>query len=304
MTEPRINPTDAQARVLKALHNHTVAITEMLSETTDYAEPAPHAWLVTYHHHAIARADLATAATAGGVPQAWIDHVQTLGERGTTWTPKSPLPNPGATDWDQILTDLTTDVARIQEWEALDAAYHRLEHPTGDTASAGLRTGLEAVRMRTAGVANLLGLTTDLSVELWGDVSDWARYAAAKLDAVPAEQIIHRWHAAAATDTRAYAGQATALASDAGIPVDAAAAIPPTRDLRAAIHTELSNIHAQFVSAGSSISSAVEAAITPPGSGSTEMVFSASQGVDQPWMNCPDHAEAVPVFSSSDGASW
>jgi len=275
----------------------------MLSRATTFTGTAPHTWLVAYHHHALARADLATAATAGGVPQEWIDHVQSLGERGIAWNPKSALREPGPTDWDRILTDLTTEVARIQEWEALDVAYHRLEHPTGNTASAGLRTGLEAVRMRTAGVANLLGLTTDLSVELWGDVSDWARYAAMTIDAVPAEQIIHRWHAATATDTRAYAGQATTLA-EAGIPVDAAAAFPPTADLRAAIHTELSDIRPQFVSTGTSLSSAVQAAITPSSDVPAEVVFSTARGLDEPWNNGPGHAETLPVFSSVDGADW
>ncbi|WP_280505055.1 hypothetical protein [Nocardia farcinica] len=303
MTEPRIELTLAQTRVLTAVHNHSATIAEMLGRAATFAGPAPHAWLVAYHHHALARADLATAATAGGVPQVWIDHVQSLAERGIVWSPKSSLRAPGRTDWDRILTDLTTEVARIREWEALDVAYHRLEHPTGNTTSAGLRTGLEAVRMRTAGVANLLGVTADLSVELWGDVSDWARYAAVTLDAVPAEQIIHRWQATTITDTRAYAGQATALAA-AGIPVDAAAALPPTEDLRAAIHTELGDIHPQFVSTDASFSSAVQAAIIPSFDVPAEVVFSTARGLDEPWNNGPGHAETLPVFSSVDGADW
>ncbi|WP_040797762.1 hypothetical protein [Nocardia higoensis] len=304
MTGPRIAPTDTQTRVLEALHNHSMAIAELLTRAATFDGPAEHAWLVSYHHHALTRADLTDAATAGGIPQSWIDHVQSRGDRGTAWNPNSPLPDPGPTDWDRILTNLTADVARIQEWEALDAAYHQLTHATGEAAPTGLRTKLEGVRMRTAGVANLLGLTTDLAVELWGDLSDWARYAAATLDDIPAEQIIHRWHAATKTDTRAYTGQATALATVAAIPVDDAALLPPTGELRAAITAELGNIQAQFVSVGSSISSAVDAATTSPSAPAAETVFSASPGADQPWTTSPANSEVAPIFSSIDGADW
>ncbi|MBF6100550.1 hypothetical protein IU510_21055 [Nocardia cyriacigeorgica] len=304
MTGPGIAPTATQIRVLAALHNHSTAIAELLARAATFDGAAPHAWMVSYHHHALARADLTDAATAGGIPQAWIDHVQARGDRGAAWNPNSPLPDPGPTDWDRILTNLTADVARIQEWEALDAAYHQLAHPNGEAAPTELRTQLEAVRARTAGVANLLGLTTDLAAELWGNLSDWARYAAATLDDVPAEQIGHRWHAATKTDTRAYTGQAAALAADSAIPVDAAAALPPAEELRAAITAELGNIQAQFVSAGSSISAAVDAATTPPPNPVAETVFSASPGVDQPWTTSPANSEAAPIFSSIDGADW
>ncbi|MFC9965674.1 hypothetical protein ACFVH4_15710 [Nocardia ignorata] len=300
MTEP----TRAQARVLEALQNRSVAVVGLLTQAQTFDGLAPQEWLVTYHHQAVACADLAAAARAGGVPRVWIEQVQARGENGVPWDPKAALIHPGPTDWDRILTDLTTDVARIQEWEALDAAYHQLEHPTGETASAGLRTKIDAVRMRTAGVTNILGLTSELSVELWGDVSDWAHYAAATLDDVPGEQIVHRWHAATETDTRAYAGQATALATDAAIPVDTAAALPTTADLRAAINTELGSVQAQFVSAGTTIGSAVEAAISPPADVPTEVMFSAPSEPDRPWTGTVEHAEAAPVFSNVDGAGW
>jgi hypothetical protein len=300
MTEP----TPHQARVLQALHNRSVAVAESLTQAQTFDGLAPHEWLVTYHHHAVARADLTAAAAAAGMPKVWIEQVQARGESGLAWDPASALLDPGPTDWDRILTDLTIDVARIQEWEALDAAYHQLAHPTGETASAGLRTKIDAVRMRTAGVTNILGLTSELSVELWGEVSDWARYAAATLDDVPGEQIVHRWHAATETDTRAYAGQATALATDAAIPVDTAAALPSATDLRAAINTELGSVQAQFVSARTAIGSAVEAAISPTANVPAEVVFSAPPEPDRAWSGAVEHAGAAPVFSHVDGAGW
>lgn len=300
MTEP----TQVQARVLKALQNHSVAVAGLLTRAQAFDGLAPRPWLVNYHHHALARADLAAAASAAAVPQTWIEQVQARGADGIAWDPTSALSDPGPTDWDPILTDLTADVARIQEWEALDAAYHQLEHPTGETASAGLRTKLDAVRMRTAAVANILGLSGELSVELWGDLSDWARYAAATLDDIPGEQILHRWHAAAEADTRAYAGQATILATDAAVTVDTAAALPMTEDLRAAITTELGHIQAQFVCAATAIGSAVDAAISPPVDAPAEVMFSAPSEPDRPWTDAVEHFPAALVFSNRDGADW
>lgn len=297
-------PTPDQARVLKAVQTRSVVIAELLTLAKAFDGLAPRAWLVSYHHHAIAREDLAAAAVAAGIPRTWIDRVRACGDTGIGWDAMSALGDPGPIDWDRILTDLTTDVARIQDWVALDTAYGQLGYPARDCASAGLRTGIDAVLMRTTGVVNLLGLPSDLTVELWGDLSDWARYGAAILDGVAAEQIVHRWHAATEFDTRAYAGQASVLVADAAIPIDIAAAIPVIEDLRAAINNEFGRVRPQFVSSVTAMSSTVKTAMSPSSDVPANVVFSTPLDFDQPWKHAAGHAQVAPVFSNMDGAHW
>ncbi|MGW4325938.1 hypothetical protein ACWEKR_08620 [Nocardia sp. NPDC004573] len=300
-----ITPTRAQTRLLKAVQNRSRVIAAMLTEAEGFDGSPTQEWFSTYQHHAITRADLIAAATAGGVPTEWLDQAQARGERGIGWRADLYLATPGPTDWDRILGDLTGDVARIQEWEVLDAANRQLHAHDPGGASASLRTNLSALHMRTAGVANLLGLTADQGTQLWGELDDWARSAAATLDGLPAEQIRHRWHAAADTDTRAWAGQATALATDARIAVDTSPALPAPAALRTAIADQLGPVHAQFVPArDTELCAALDAAIPEPDqqSPSTEVLFSDAPSPDEPWVS--EHAGAEPVFLSAEGSPW
>ncbi|WP_216916749.1 hypothetical protein [Nocardia noduli] len=296
-----IEPTQRQVAVLEALQNHTVAVTELLAQAAEFDGPAPQSWLVDYHHHAVARADLAAAAAAGGVPPVWIDHVQARGERGIAYRPEMYLREPDPTDWDRVLGDLTTEVARLREWAGLDVAHRDL---APDSRAAALRTNIEALRMRTAGVANLLGLDTEEGELLWGDTTAWAQEAAATLAEVPAEQITHRWRAAAEIDTRAHAGQATAL-SMVGIAVDTAAALPPAEQLYEAISAELDPVAPLFVSArGADDASGIDAAVAAafPQDLDTAVDFSHPAEPEQASGYDPRDLEAIPVFLSADGA--
>ncbi|WP_109527698.1 hypothetical protein [Nocardia aurea] len=295
-----IEPTQRQAAVLQALQNHTVAVTELLTQATKFDGPAPQSWLVDYHHHAVARADLAAAAAAGGVPPVWIEHVQARGERGIAYRPEMYLREPDPTDWDRVLGDLTTDVARLREWAGLDVAHRDL---VPDSRAAALRTNIEALRMRTAGVANLLGLDAEEGELLWGDTTVWAQEAAATLAEVPAEQITHRWRAAAEVDTRAYAGQATAL-SMVGIAVDTAAALPPAEELYEAISAELDPVQPLFVAARGTDAVGIEAVVAAalPQDPDTAVAFSHLPEPEQASGYDPSDLEAVPVFLSADGA--
>ncbi|MGN2636502.1 hypothetical protein ACTD5D_09975 [Nocardia takedensis] len=300
-----ITPTRAQTRVLKAVQNRSLAITALLADAENLEGTPTPQWFSTYQHHALARADLIAAATAGGVPRAWLDQAQARGERGIAWRADLYLAAPDPTDWDRILGDLTTDVARIQEWEALDAANQRLHAHDPGEASASLRTNLSALHMRTAGVANLLGVTAEQGIQLWGELDDWARSAAATLHGLPTEQIPHRRQAAAATDTRAWIGQATALATDARVAVDAGPALPAPEALRIAIAEEIGPVHALFVTAGGTeIGAALEAAIPQhdPRSTSTTVLFSDAPEAEEPQPS--EHLAAEPVFLSAQDSPW
>ncbi|MGW4368070.1 hypothetical protein ACWEKT_20745 [Nocardia takedensis] len=299
-----ITPTRAQTRVLKAVQNRSRIIAALLADAEKHGGTPTPQWFSTYQHHALGRADLIAAATAGGVPNTWLAQAQARGERGIAWRADLYLATPDPTDWDRILGDLTIDVARIQEWEALDAANRQLHAHDPRGASASLRTNLSALHMRTAGVANLLGLTADQGTQLWGELDDWARSAAATLDGLPAEQIRHRWQAAADTETRSWAGQATALATDVKIAVDASPAIPAPEALRTAIAEQMEPVQALFVPAGSTeLRAALDAAI--PGRdprSTTTVLFSDTPASDEPQVAV--HVQAEPVFSSAQDGPW
>lgn len=211
--------------------------------------------------------------------------------------------HPGPPDWDRVLGALGEDVARIQDWEALDGAYRQAHAHDPAAVSASLRTNLSALYMRTAGVANLLGVTADQATQLWGELDDWAA-AAATLDGVPAEQIRYRWHTAADTDTSGWAGQATALAT-VGVDVEASPALPVPDALRTAITSELGPVHAQFLPArDTELRTAVDAAIPdtdeqPP---SPEPRFSDAPAPEEPWDG--DNPGTQPVFLSAQASPW
>ncbi|MET7772073.1 hypothetical protein [Nocardia sp. NPDC005366] len=298
-----ITPTRAQTRVLKAIQNSSRALAALLTEAAGFDGAPPPQWFGAYQHHAIARENLIAAATAGAVPAAWLDQARARGERGIGWRADLYLTAPGPTDWDRVLRDLSEDVARIREWEALDAAHQQLHHGP-DTTSASLRTNVTALSMRTTGVANLLGLTADQATGLWGELDDLAAAGAAGLDGVAAEQIRHRWHTAADTDTSGWAGQAATLAT-AGVDIEASPALPAAQALRTAIASALAPVHALFLAARDpEFGAALDAAIPDidQQSSSLEVLFSNAPVPDEPFSGA--NAGTVPVFQSAQVRPW
>ncbi|MFX0574666.1 hypothetical protein [Nocardia nepalensis] len=261
-----IAPTRAQVKVLKTLQNQTVFLNAMVAEATQAQQQSgqrpPPSWFEDYHHRAVVREELTNAAHAGGVPRAWIDHVRERGDRGLTWRADLYLRTPAALDWDPILGTLTTDAQRLCEWSALEVAYGPIGPATDPGVAFDFDRNLAALRARTAGIANLLGLTAEQGHELWGATSDWAQAGVAMLDGVPVDGLVQRWRAAAHTDIGAYGLQAAALAS-AGITIDSAAALPPPEELASAIGAMYVPPHTLFRSAattGHDINAAIGAA--------------------------------------------
>lgn len=257
-------PTRAQVKVLKSLQNQTLFLNRMLATATERQQRTgqrpPQSWYEDFHGRAILRVELINAAHAGGVPRAWIDHVGERGARGIHWRADLYLRAPELRDWDRILGGLDADVQRLREWTALDAAYRQI-NPAVETGVAGFDRTLRALWTRTAGVANLLGLTAEQGQQLWGTTSDWVQAGHTTLDGVPAGRLVQRWQSVVHTDNSAYALQATALAA-AGITIDTAAALPDHEDLASGIGAALILPQPLFRSAatGADIDTAISAA--------------------------------------------
>ncbi|WP_406279360.1 hypothetical protein OH799_11850 [Nocardia sp. NBC_00881] len=303
-------PTRAQVKVLKSLQNRSVIVTSMLAEATRHQQQTghrpPQSWYENFHDHAILREELTNATHAAGVPRAWIDHVRERGQRGVSWRADLYLRTPDAVDWNQVLSSLDVDVQRLREWTALAAAYGPIGARAEISVAAGFDRNLRVLRSRTAGVANLLGLSVEQGDQLWGTESDWVAAGMAMVDGVPVEGVAQRWRQAARTDTRVYALQATALA-DAGIAIDTAVALPSHEQLGPPISAALTPLQPLFQSAatpGEEIETAIGAAnLTDNADTDAEIAigaptFSDAPGTD-PWTSYPSPSDvpaAPPIW--------
>lgn len=253
-------PTAAQLKVLKALQNQSVEVSAMLAEATlgqqRTGQSPPQSWYEEFHHRSVLREELTNAAHASGLPRAWTSHVRDRGDRGVRYRADLYLRTPEPIEWDRILTDLDADVQRIRGWAALDVAY---QSSRAESDTAGMSRNLHTLRSRTAGVANLLGLTAEQGHRLWGTVDDWAQVSAESFEGVALEGIAQRWHHAARTDTTSYGLQATALAR-AGIRTDSAAALSSPTEFRDRIAAAFTAPQLLFRAAGNT-GNDIEAAI-------------------------------------------
>ncbi|WP_433664661.1 hypothetical protein ACQPW1_22475 [Nocardia sp. CA-128927] len=259
-------PTRTQVKVLRTLQNQTVWLNNAVATATQRQQQTgqspPPSWYEDYHGRAILHEELTNAARAGGVPKAWIDHVHERGQRGVAWRADLYLRAPEVVEWNRILGDLDLDVRRLREWASLDVACAQLRPETGTGGSFDFDRNLNILRSRTAGVANLLGLTAEQGHQLWGDASDWAQAGAAALGGVPAEGLLQRWRAAAHTNLGAYGLQSIALAA-AGVTTATTVALPSPEELSSALDVALEPVQPLFrapVSSSEAIHTALSAA--------------------------------------------
>lgn len=249
------SPSRTQTKVLRTLQNQAVALNTMVAAATlrqqQTGESPPHSWYEDYHGRAILHEELTNAAHAAGVPKAWIDHVHERGSRGVAWRSELYLRAPEIVDWDRILGDLDRDIRRLQGWAALETARTQIDPENAYGASNEFDRNLTILYGRTAGIANLLGLTADQGAQLWGDALSWAHAGAAELDGTATQGLIHRWQAAAHTNLGQYGLQSLALAS-AGVRTDTSAALPSLDELSSALDRVLEPIQPLFRSAASS----------------------------------------------------
>ncbi|MEU2032567.1 hypothetical protein [Nocardia amamiensis] len=171
--------------------------------------------------------------------------------------------------------------------------YRQINPATETGVATDFDRTLRALRTRTAGVANLLGLTAEQAQQLWGTTSDWVQAGHTTLDGVPAERLVQRWQAAAHTDNSAYALQATALAA-AGITIDTAAALPAHEDLAPRLGAALTLPQPLFRSAatGADIDTAISAAnlTSTPG---IDSLLGAAEFSDAPSVDASSYGNAA-----------
>ncbi|WP_029892741.1 hypothetical protein [Nocardia brasiliensis] len=262
MTKPM---TLAQRKVLRALQNQAVELAAMTDtanqRTAETGERLPRFWYEDYHSRATQREALEKAAYAGGVSKAWIDQVRERGSNGIGWRANLPMRPAEPLDLDRVLGDLVADVQLLQEWTVFDIAQRMRSRIPEQSVPGFLERNLRALRARTNGIANLLGLDAELGEQLWGTPADWAYPGAKWVMGLSVDRTPNPWNNAAEIDTRDYALQAVALGV-AGIVVDTADAVASVESLAAAIDSLLPRVVRPFKDAigGAEIASAVAAA--------------------------------------------
>ncbi|KZM70421.1 hypothetical protein [Nocardia terpenica] len=179
-----IRPTRSQARVLKAIQNATVDITEgsrrIAEWTKNTAEPAPHRWHEDIQGRQDVRRWLESAARAGGVPQRWIDHVRERGERErpVRWRSDLYLRDPEPVDRDALLGVVGRDIAAIREIAALGARYALVGSDADAQAASIVERRLYQRWEHAAMLTQLLGITAAEAERLWATEPEWAARSA------------------------------------------------------------------------------------------------------------------------------
>ncbi|WP_280443405.1 hypothetical protein [Nocardia brasiliensis] len=264
-------------------------------------------WVDSYHEATLHRDALETVAAAGGVPLKWIAHAHDRGHAGFSWRTHQYLPEPEALNWDHVLRKLTADIARLQQWTALDVSLRTINPSLHRRAAEDIERNLRVLRAHTTGVANLLGLDREVGEQLWGTTADWAIAGAEAIKWLSPEAVTDYWTVAARSDISDYLRQTHAL-HVAGIRTDSSEALPSAPDLAAAIGTVMESEPPQpsgQAAAGEAIELALTAAspITDgapgPETSTNAPLFSAEEA--QPtYPGAEAHTEIpLPRFSSA-----
>ncbi|WP_433580761.1 hypothetical protein [Nocardia brasiliensis] len=305
-------PTPAQQLVLESIQNHSVQLAAMVeAETTRQnrtGEAPALEWVDSYHEAALHRDALETVAAAGGVPLKWIAHAHDRGHAGIEWRTHQYLPEPEALNWDHVLGKLTADVARLQQWTALDVSLRIINPGLHRRVSQDMERNLRVLRARTTGVATLLGLDREVGEQLWGTTADWAIAGAQAIEWLSADAVTDHWTVAARSDTHDYLRQTHAL-HVAGIRTDSSEALPSAPELAAAIGTVLASAPPQpssHATPGEVIERALTAAspesdgVPGPETPMSAPLFSAAEQAQPTYPGSEAHTEIpLPRFSSA-----
>ncbi|WP_280465359.1 hypothetical protein [Nocardia brasiliensis] len=265
-------------------------------------------WVDSYHEQAQCGEALETVAAAGGVPLKWIAHVHDRGRAGLRWRTDQYLPEPEPVDWDCVLGALSADVARLQQWTALDVSFCIINPGVYRRVADAMERNLRVLRARTTGVANLLGVDREVGHQLWGTTADWASAGADAIGWLSHQAVADRWTVAAHSDTRDYLRQTYAL-HVAGIDTINTVALASAPELAAAIRPLVdSSAQQRFrqATAGEEIELALTAAAPPSEFAPADRTHTGatlfSAAVDaQPSCPGPDADREIPLprFSSA-----
>ncbi|WP_280335690.1 hypothetical protein [Nocardia wallacei] len=224
-------PTPAQAKVLKAIQRQLADMQRMVDraeESRDHTGAWPSAaWSDDLDDRARRHHELARAAAAAGVPQAWIDQVRTRGEYKLPWRVDLHWREPDSPDRATLLDRFHRQVQQVQDMAAVAAAHaERGARAEPGTASLFDRR-FRLLAQRLGAMAALLKISSSEAEQLWGEHT-FAAAADSVRDATP-DQLARRWHDHVRADTAHLALQAHAL-SDAGISAGLARRPPPTAE--------------------------------------------------------------------------
>jgi len=222
-------PTRAQCTILRAIQNKSVTAGQHLEQMRLRRQMAGEVSLPLWAEQFWKRAmvgHLEDAAVAGGIPQAWIDHVIERGQRGVRWDPDHYLRVPKPINRGQILHNLSQDVQEIHDMAAVAAVYGEIGLAAEPGTASGFNRNMRSLWRRTVAVTQVLEITGPEAEQLW-QTHEWVHTAASNIVTTPRTELDQRWRTGARADTKTYVLQADALRG-IGITADSARHPPPT----------------------------------------------------------------------------
>ncbi|MEV0766383.1 hypothetical protein [Nocardia sp. NPDC050435] len=236
MSAPIPNPLLAR-ELLSSLQNMHVR----MKETAENAQfgwqserlGSTRAWQEQLSGQSLAAQAFAEQAAAIGVPQAWIDHVRDLGDKGLEWRAGQRMPDAAGVDRTDLLAGLSGQVARLNEIAALRTVFVERFGPPDSRAELFCREVMSALRERIGALAFALDLTAGERAGLWGQADRDINVLAAGYRSLGDRTLVELWEAR--TTAIAVMGEhvAAEVLDRAGASVDvsaAAGALPPTAE--------------------------------------------------------------------------
>ncbi|MEV0766259.1 hypothetical protein [Nocardia sp. NPDC050435] len=236
MSAPIPNPLLAR-ELLSSLQNMHVR----MKETVENAQfgwqserlGSTRAWQEQLSGQSLAAQAFAEQAAAIGVPQAWIDHVRDLGDKGLEWRAGQRMPDAAGVDRTDLLAGLSGQVGRLNEIAALRTVFVERFGPPDSRAELFCREVMSALRERIGALAFALDLTAGERAGLWGQAGRDIRVLAAGYRSLGDRTLVELWEAR--TTAIAVMGEhvAAEVLDRAGASVDVSAAaggLPPTAE--------------------------------------------------------------------------
>ncbi|MFI8974178.1 hypothetical protein ACIGO9_14925 [Nocardia asteroides] len=258
------NATPSQRRVLKALQNQAADMrSRQDSQQASGTEPTP-AWTQDMASRTTQRNELAAAAEAGGVPDAWIDQARERGAKNIRWNTNLFLRPASRVDRNILLERLGADYALLARFCGIHANYGPVAATTEPTARNTVDQVVSTLWQRSTQIGVLLGVDAAEAQQHW-PTTEWMHTAAAAAAGLSADQLAHQWRQIAATDITSYSTQVLAL-SKAGITPDPQFAPPDPSTALATLAQHHLHPQVQFSDAeGAQIEAAVAATGTQAG---------------------------------------
>jgi len=206
-------PNRIQLRLLKAIGTQAqAAFTE--TRTTERADQQGQrlsvGWYEDVQRRGELRGALESAASAGGVPQEWIDLARTRGEYGMAWRRDVHWRDPAQIDRAALVSELGSDVLSVLGMAAVGAAYSEWGARNEVGTAQLFDRKLHRLGERVRAVSTLLAVTAEEAAP-W-NTDRLLTAAAGAVGHADRDEVADWWRSYASTDREAYEGQAHALA--------------------------------------------------------------------------------------------